>query len=252
MELSGIKEFLSTPEGIFAVLFPLRLIIYGVFERVFTAHRFNARKVIFIDLATTFFLVLFTLPIANRVIGWMGIGMAVPEAVASLPWLVRLLLFLVLADFAHYWVHRLMHHRLLWRVHRWHHAPTHMSWAAGNRESLPDAILVNSAYAFFWPVIGSAPGWVFAGLMVFSTLKNDWMHLNVRWSMPWLEWLVVTPRYHHIHHSADPAHYNSNYGIIFSVWDRMFGTYTPPVKQRDSLQFGIADPPPLPRLFAGL
>src|SRR5690606_33355684 len=153
MDLATIKEFLSSPAGIFAFLFPLRVGIYTVLERIFTAHRFNARAVIALDLGTSFFLVLVTLPLANRIISMIGIDISVPQLVRDLPWAARLLLFVFLADLGHYWIHRLMHHRFLWRVHRWHHAPTHMSWAAGNRESLLDAIFVNSGYAFFWPVI---------------------------------------------------------------------------------------------------
>jgi sterol desaturase/sphingolipid hydroxylase (fatty acid hydroxylase superfamily) len=247
-----IKGLLSSAAGIYVVLLPMRLITWTIFEKFFTAHRFNPRAVIVLDLATTFFFVLVTLPIANKVIAVMGIHAAVPSAIASLPLAARLILYLVLADFSHYWIHRLMHHPRLWRMHKWHHSPTHMSWAAGNRESLIDAILVNSGYAFFWPILGAIPNWLGAMLLVFSVLKNDWMHLNVRWSLPWLEWLFVTPRYHHIHHSADSSHFNSNFGILFSFWDRLFGTYTQPNVDRDSLQFGIGERPPLPRLMVGV
>jgi sterol desaturase/sphingolipid hydroxylase (fatty acid hydroxylase superfamily) len=247
-----MKGFLSSAAGIYVLLFPMRLVAGTLVERFFRAHAFNLRSVIALDLATTFFLVLVTLPIANKVIEFMGLYLAVPDAIASLPLVVRVIAFLVLADFAHYWIHRLMHHRLLWSMHKWHHTPTHMSWAAGNRESLLDAILVNSGYAFFWPILGTIPGWLGALLLIFAILKNDWMHLNVNWSLPWLEWLFVTPRYHHIHHSANPAHFNSNFSIVFSVWDRLFGTYTRPHVDRDSLQFGIGERPSVPRLMVGV
>lgn len=252
MDVAAIKDFLTTPAGIYIALFPLRLIGYGFLERRFTAHRFNQRAVITLDLVTTFFLVIVTLPIAHKIIGYVGINLSVPAWLASQPLGFRLAMYLVLADFLHYWVHRLMHHRLLWRVHRWHHYPAHMSWAAGNRESIPDAVMVNSAYFFCWPLVGASPGWVGAGLLVFSILKNDWMHLNVRWRLSWLEWVFVTPRYHHIHHSAALAHRDANFGIILSVWDRLFGTYRSPEVQTDTLEFGIGERPPLPRLLTGL
>ncbi|HEU4731777.1 MAG TPA: sterol desaturase family protein, partial [Kofleriaceae bacterium] len=44
----------------------------------------------------------------------------------------------------------------------------------------------------------------------------------------WLEWLLVTPRYHHIHHSTDAALHDGNYGSLFTIWDRLFGTYIDP------------------------
>jgi sterol desaturase/sphingolipid hydroxylase (fatty acid hydroxylase superfamily) len=246
------KDFLASAAGIYIVLFPFRLLGCTLVERWFTAHRFVLRKVIALDLATTLFLVLVTLPLANKVISLLGVHAAVPDIIQSLPLAARVVLYLVLADFGHYWIHRLMHHRFLWSIHKWHHSPTHMSWAAGNRESLIDAILVNSAYAFFWPILGPVPAWLGALLLVFAILKNDWMHLNVRWSLPWLESLVVTPRYHHIHHSAEPAHFNSNFAIVFSIWDRLFGTYQPPRVEQDSLRFGTGERTPLVRLVTGL
>ena len=49
--------------------------------------------------------------------------------------------------------------------------------------------------------------------------------LHVRWKTKWINWIFVTPRFHHIHHSTDPRYYLANMGNIFSVWDRLFGTY---------------------------
>jgi sterol desaturase/sphingolipid hydroxylase (fatty acid hydroxylase superfamily) len=247
-----IKSILSSVVGIYIALLIMRLVAWTVLERFFTAHKFNPRAVIVSDLATTFFLVLVTAPIVTKLIAYMDLRVTVPHAIASLPLAARLVLYIVLADLGHYCVHRLMHHPRMWRIHKWHHSPTHMSWAAGNRESLLDAILVNSAYAFLWPIVGGLPYWLGAMLLVFNILKNDWMHLNVRLSLPWLEWLFVTPRYHHIHHSANPSHFNSNFSIVFSIWDRLFGTYTPPDVPRDSLEFGIGERPPLPRLMLGV
>ena len=43
-------------------------------------------------------------------------------------------------------------------------------------------------------------------------MRNNWMHMNVTWQSRWLEWLFVTPRYHHIHHSKDAAHQGTNLG----------------------------------------
>jgi sterol desaturase/sphingolipid hydroxylase (fatty acid hydroxylase superfamily) len=53
-------------------------------------------------------------------------------------------------------------------------------------------------------------------------LRNNWMHMNVTWPSKWLEWVIVTPRYHQIHHSDNPNHYLSNLGSLFTVWDRIY------------------------------
>ena len=80
------------------------------------------------------------------------------------------------------------------------------------------------------------------------------MHLNVPWGARWIEGVFVTPRYHHIHHSANPIHYNLNLGDIFTVWDRLFGTYLDPsaVRNTNELDFGIGEKANPVRLIAGL
>lgn len=83
-------------------------------------------------------------------------------------------------------------------------------------------------------------------------LLNDWMHMNVTWRSNWLEWIVVTPRYHHVHHSDHPAHVNANFGVTFSIWDRLFGTYIDPEEFTTPITFGIGERVPLMRLVAGV
>jgi sterol desaturase/sphingolipid hydroxylase (fatty acid hydroxylase superfamily) len=59
-----------------------------------------------------------------------------PQSVFEWPLAIRIFLYLFLADFGHYWVHRLLHTRHLWRAHKWHHYPTYMYWLAGVRGSV--------------------------------------------------------------------------------------------------------------------
>jgi sterol desaturase/sphingolipid hydroxylase (fatty acid hydroxylase superfamily) len=247
-----MHELLRSAAFISATLLVLRLVACSWIERRWMAHHFSQRAVFLRDFTSTLFLALAILPLADWAIGMVDVHLPLPAWGHAMPLAVRVPLYFLLADFTHYWVHRLMHLPALWRIHKWHHSPTHMSWIAGNRESLFDALLVRSGYAFFWPLMDPLPGIIGAGVLVFSYLKNDWMHLNVGWRMPWLEWLFVTPRYHHIHHSSDPAHYNSNFGVLFSVWDRLFGTRVDPAVPPGSLRFGIGEQPPLARLTLGV
>ena len=87
----------------------------------------------------------------------------------------------------------------------------------------------------------------------FNAFQNDWQHVNVTWRSNWLEWFVVTPRYYHIHHSNNPAHYTANLAALFTLWDRLFGTYVDPDSVRaESLSFGLGEQVPFPRLFLGV
>jgi sterol desaturase/sphingolipid hydroxylase (fatty acid hydroxylase superfamily) len=146
----------------------------------------------------------------------------------------------VLADLGAYWLHRLIHTRHLWRIHRFHHSPTQLYWLAGVRTTIPQQILFNLPVALAVPMVADAPVYVFEALVVAGVVTNDWMHLNVAWRSRWLEWVLVTPRYHHIHHSTDAKLHDGNFGVVFSVWDRLFGTYVDP----DTVvpkKFGIAE-----------
>jgi sterol desaturase/sphingolipid hydroxylase (fatty acid hydroxylase superfamily) len=122
------------------------------------------------------------------------------------------------ADFGHYWVHRLLHTRHLWRAHKWHHYPTYMYWLAGVRGSVVQTTLVNIPYLAAGVFLAIAPWWMFWAIILKNTAQNDVMHLNVWWGNRWLEWFIVTPRYHHVHHSDNPEHYRSNLAPLFPIW----------------------------------
>ena len=78
------------------------------------------------------------------------------------------------------------------------------------------------------PLLRPIPPSFFVCYSVFLIVTNNWMHMNTTWRSSWLEWVVVTPRYHHVHHGTTPDCYRRNFGVVFSIWDRLFGTYGDP------------------------
>lgn len=164
---------------------------------------------------------------------------------------VRLILYYVLADLGLYGVHRLMHSRYFWRVHRWHHSPPYMYWLAGIRATVPNQVLFNLPFALCAPLLNGAPGWLFVVIFAEGFFQNDWMHMNVTWRSRWLEWIFVTPRYHHVHHSRNPEHHTANLGSRLTIWDRAFGTYVDP-ESTGEISFGIDDGTSAARLALGL
>ncbi len=153
------------------------------------------------------------------------------------PLAIRVLMFYLAADLGAYWLHRLLHTRPFWRMHAYHHSPTAMWWLAGARATVPQQIVFNIPYIVFIPLLGGAPGWLFFAIVVEGIFRNNWMHMNVTWRSNWIEAVFVTPRYHHIHHSVDTEHHDANFGALFSIWDRLFGTYRDPDKTTPR-QFG--------------
>jgi sterol desaturase/sphingolipid hydroxylase (fatty acid hydroxylase superfamily) len=162
--------------------------------------------------------------------------------------------YIVVADFGAYWGHRLLHTRWLWHAHAWHHAPRHLYWIAGLRGSPVHLVLLGAPYllAFIVFPLPEATATVVA-LAVLDAGNQHLIHSNL--AIPGarrLEWLFVTPRFHHVHHNAEAAIANSNYGFIFSVWDRLFGTYIDPDRVPEDAPLGLGYEIPEWRLALGL
>lgn len=227
-------------------------LIMMIWERRFPAHFVDHRRTWRPDLGAALACFFFLVPAADAISAHASFSPVLPAAVFRLPFAVRFAMFLVVGDFGYYWVHRAMHSKWLWPVHRWHHSPTHMYWLVGARGSLIQQVLVNSPYIFAQSVLAVAPWWTGLAIAFKNTLQAMWMHLNVPWGSRWLEWLIVTPRYHHIHHSDHPQLYNANVSAIFPIWDHLFGTYVDPDKLNAPLGFGTNEKKSAVRLALGV
>jgi sterol desaturase/sphingolipid hydroxylase (fatty acid hydroxylase superfamily) len=235
-----------------AVLIAVRLVVLTAIEKRDPAYTVNYREVIPKDILASLVFVFGVLPAADFLDRWIVYPPVLPASVMGWPLVVRFTLYLILADFGHYWVHRLLHTRHCWRAHKWHHSPTYMYWQAGVRSSIIQQTLVNVPYICAGVLLNIGPWWMAWAIALKNIAVNDLQHLNVRWGNHWLEWFIVTPRYHHIHHSEDPAHYRCNLAAIFPIWDHIFGTYFDPETAPKNLKFGIADAVPTTRLFIGI
>jgi sterol desaturase/sphingolipid hydroxylase (fatty acid hydroxylase superfamily) len=221
-------------------------------ERRFAAHPVSYRRVLARDLGAYALVVLLGFPagvvlsfVLSRVPVFAVLG-RVPElpAWASVP------LAVLGSDFAMYWTHRLIHTRPFWRIHRWHHAPRHMYWLVGARASFFQGLVYTIPP--FVLVALHVPAAVIAGYGLLTLVANHWMHSNLGFRSRWLEAVLVTPRIHHIHHSSDPRHHGRNFGSLFCIWDRMFGTFLDPSDVSAPLEFGIPEVVSGPRMVLGV
>lgn len=141
-----------------------------------------------------------------------------------LPVLPKAIVFIMTIDFLEYWAHRLGHaNKLYWRFHCIHHSPEVLTPLSKFRIHWMDMLFFAAAKVVPLMVLGHMgalwmPYLPLMFLQVFSHFDIDF-HYG-----PVLGKLLVSPRYHRIHHSADPQEYNKNFGIIFSLWDYIFGT----------------------------
>ena len=226
-------------------------LLFTVLELARPARPIRYRKFILYDLGAVLMYTIF-FQMAVVITDRIPVPGYVPAGILDLPFSIKLLLFFIVEDFGLYWVHRLMHTQYVWRVHKWHHAPTYMYWFAGVRATFPHCVLFNLPFIVALPILHGAPTFIFLLILMEHMFRNDWMHMNVTWKSDWLEWIFVTPRYHHIHHSAVAEHHVANLGSLLTIWDRLFGTYVDPQTVKSELAFGTGEKDPPWRVIAGI
>ena len=131
-------------------------------------------------------------------------------------------------DFVGYAIHYISHKFMpLWRIHSVHHSDEHVT-AASSLLQHPLSALLNGCVHLFFAVLLGLPLLVFLIYGFATVLQSVFSHADIRLPQSVdrvLRWVIVTPDLHRTHHSIDMKEGNSNFGAIFTFWDRMFGTY---------------------------
>jgi sterol desaturase/sphingolipid hydroxylase (fatty acid hydroxylase superfamily) len=139
-------------------------------------------------------------------------------------WLLYVIAFLAL-DFAGYWVHRLAHTvNFFWNNHIVHHSSEEYNLACALRQSISVYFRI---YAFLLipAAMFGVPQQVIAVVAPLHLFAQFWYHTQHINKMGWLEYIIVTPAHHRVHHAINPEYLDKNYSQIFIFWDRMFGTF---------------------------
>jgi sterol desaturase/sphingolipid hydroxylase (fatty acid hydroxylase superfamily) len=152
--------------------------------------------------------------------------------VTDIAW-VSLILYLLIFDFADYWIHRGQHGlQAWWNLHALHHSQRQMTMWSDNRNHLLDDVIHDSLMVLLAMAIGVAPG-QFVAIVAIAQLSQSLQHANVRLSFGrWGERLWVSPRFHRLHHSIGLGHETAgagtlgghNFGVLLPWWDMLFGT----------------------------
>ena len=138
-----------------------------------------------------------------------------------LTWVIAFLLY----DLSYYWMHR-MHHeiKILWATHSVHHHGEDYNLATALRQTSTGWLL---KWIFYLPmIILGVPGEVFITVAGINLVYQFWVHTEHIGHLGFLEKIFITPMNHGIHHAKNKEYIDANYGGVFIIWDRMFGTYT--------------------------
>jgi len=143
-------------------------------------------------------------------------------------WLEVLVGIMLLDLIAQYLVHYLLHKvKFMWKFHMVHHSDTAVDVTTGTRHH-PGDYLFREIFALIAILIGGIPFGVYAIYRIITVLMTYWTHSNL--NMPpaldkLLSLLVITPNMHKFHHHFERPWTDTNFGNIFSLWDRLFQTF---------------------------
>ena len=135
-------------------------------------------------------------------------------------WIVALLLY----DFCYYWLHRAGHEiGVLWAAHVVHHQSERYNLSTALRQTGSGALL---GWIFYLPLaLLGVPVEVFAVVAVIDLLYQYWIHTELVPKLGWFDRVFASPSNHRVHHAVNDRYLDRNYGGIFILWDRLFGTF---------------------------
>ena len=181
----------------------------------------------FVHFAFNHFLIGLALFLVNffihRVFGWMTHA-PLQAAVQALPLWLELLACVLVADLVQYATHRAYHEvPFLWRFHAVHHSTKTLDWLAGSRQHFFETIVTRVSILGVLFVLGFSREVMDAYILIVG-VQAVLNHSNIK--LPWgpLKYLIVTPEFHHWHHSSDRAALDRNYAAHFAFIDHAFGT----------------------------
>lgn len=140
-------------------------------------------------------------------------------------------------DFMFYWMHRIDHFcRFFWAVHVTHHSSEEFNLTVGFRSSVFQSLY---RFVYFIPLslVGFDPldvMFMYAATQIYGIL----IHTKTVGKLGFLEWFLSTPSHHRVHHGSNIKYLDKNMGMIFIIWDRVFGTFE---KEEEVVVFGLTE-----------
>ena len=159
-----------------------------------------------------------------------GLNVLVPVADSwrcwfhDLPFGWALLLLMLVTDFARYWLHRFYHEtRIGWRLHAIHHSAMDMDWISGSRTHGIETVLSTAVILAPAFVLGFSQSVIQVYILI-AGVQAVFNHTNASVRLGPLRYFIVTPNFHHWHHSRDEEALDRCYAAHFAFWDYLFGT----------------------------
>lgn len=158
------------------------------------------------------------------------------DAAAATTWVVAFVVY----DFCYYWLHRMGHERqILWAAHVAHHQSEEYNLSTALRQTSSGFLL---GWVFYVPMfVLGIPAEVVVTVGAVNLLYQFWVHTRYIPELGWFEWFFVSPSNHRVHHAQNDQYMDRNYGGVFIIWDRLFGTYQRELAETPCI-YGIRGP----------
>lgn len=161
--------------------------------------------------------------------------------IPALPFGLYLLAGLMFLDLISAWFAHWIQHKTpwMWRLHLIHHTDQEVDTTSANRHH-PGESVIRFGFTTLAVLVLGTPMWMVFLYQSLSVVLSQFNHANI--SLPlWLDraisWVIVSPDMHKVHHHYEMPYTDSNYGNIFSVWDRLFGTFM--TLERGKITYGV-------------
>lgn len=242
-----ISYFTTIPSSHRSLILVGGITLFWLIENAFPLFNFNYKKAhhagINLFLTMTTIVVNFCLAfILVKAADWTTINnFGILQELPQMPmWLYTLIGLLLLDLIGAYLVHLVEHKtKFLWRFHLIHHTDTWIDTTTANRHH-PGESVIRFIFTSFGVLIVGSPMWMVFLYQTLSVIATQFNHANI--ALPkkvdvFLSYFIVSPDMHKVHHHYVLPYTDSNYGNIFSIWDRIFGTFM--TMPREEIRYGV-------------
>ncbi|MBL7828372.1 MAG: sterol desaturase family protein [Saprospiraceae bacterium] len=147
-------------------------------------------------------------------------------------------ILLLATDFLFYWYHRCGHEiNLFWALHIVHHQSPEFNYTTSLRVTTMQAF-ARTAFWSILPLIGF-PAEMILGILIIHGVYPFFTHTQTIGKLGFLEYFLVTPSHHRVHHASNEEYLDKNYGDVFIIWDKMFGTFK---EEKQTPVYGLTKP----------
>jgi len=148
-------------------------------------------------------------------------------------------ILLVTQDFMYYWLHRVDHYsRMFWAVHVTHHSSEEFNLTVGFRSSVFQPLY---RFIYFIPLAflgfkGIDIMFIYSATQIYGIL----IHTKTVKKLGFLEYFMSTPSHHRVHHASNVKYLDKNMGMVFIIWDKLFGTFVAE-DEKENVVYGLTE-----------